>query len=59
MIATMIGPGTTKRPADLVMHQINGPMFRPSGRQDLNLRPLDPQSPLASRRPAPIAPLTC
>ena len=36
---------TAKQPANLVVSQINGLLFGLSGRQDLNLRPLDPQTP--------------
>ena len=45
MTITMIDTRTAKQPADLVVSQINGLLFGLSGRQDLNLRPLDPQGP--------------
>ena len=43
MTGTTLRARMTKQPADLVRIQINGLSFGLSGRQDLNLRPLDPQ----------------
>jgi hypothetical protein len=45
----VIEPRNDKSPGDLAFHPDHRGSRRPSGRQDLNLRPLDPQS----RRPVP------
>jgi hypothetical protein len=40
----LIDFGKAKGPLTWHLSQLNGPSASPSGRQDLNLRPLDPQS---------------
>ena len=58
-ILTVITTGTAKRPPHLGFYPSETASQRPSGRQDLNLRPLDPQALLRADSPAWTVTVTC